>query len=400
MQLMIKSGADAGRAVPVPNGGRVFTIGRNGGCDLVLSDTKASSRHVTITLEANGTATLNDLASTNGTYVNGQRVQAVMLAGGEQIQIGDTVMTFGAAPNAVDTGTPAPGRPAAAPPTGPPLAQGPPQQPATPGAPSSVPVQRPSRTYSAIQRMQVIKSTRRATYVGLAVLVAVLIAVGLGVAGVYGGGGSNQKDLATVVDNVKNGIVYVRTETPSEGRVGRGTAWVWDLSNGHVVTNAHVTDGAETIAVGVNGEVQPAQLVGQATCEDLAVLKVADTRGLTQMKTGAQGALKIGTPVAAIGYPAGVNESRDFNRFDLTGTDGTVSIVQTSQGPFENIIATTAQINAGQSGGPLVNFNEEVVGVTTRTEFDATGGNIENGAIGIDRVKEIVPRIAAGDQVC
>jgi S1-C subfamily serine protease len=248
--------------------------------------------------------------------------------------------------------------------------------------------------------MQVIKSTKRATYVGIAALVAVVVAVGLGLAGVYSGSETKTKQLADVVDNVKDGIVYVRTESPATGSIGRGTAWVWDLGQGLLVTNAHVTEGAESINVGFKGQLQPAELVSQAPCEDLAVIKIQNTAGLKKLKVGDQSQLKIGTPVAAVGYPGSVNQARDFDQYDLTGTDGTVSIPKTYVGNLQNIVATTAQINSGQSGGPLVNLDEEVVGVTSLTTFAADKGDIENGAIGIDRVKEIVPRLAAGEQIC
>jgi S1-C subfamily serine protease len=415
MQITLKTGADAGKEVAIPNHGAEFTIGRNASCSLVLNDPKASSRHASIRLMPNGTATLSDLGSTNGTFVNGRRVTQVTLTGNDQFQIGDTLFTTRAV---ADGGTVmgrapaanvAPAPPASPPPTAAPPARPPVQQPAQPGAPNTIPVQRPSRTYSAIQRMQVIRSTRRAMYVGIALLVVVLVGIGLGLAGVYGGGGDDkQKELADVVDDVKGGITYVRTEDAQSGSIGRGTAWVWNLDQGLLVTNEHVTHGAVTgIKLGVGGEPRDVQIVGQAPCEDLAVLRVQDTSGLQQMKIGDQSKLRIGTPVAAVGYPGPIGDVRDFDEYELNGTDGTVSKPHThvNQGssstgaPLSNIVSTTATINSGQSGGPLVNYDGEVVGVTSLANFDDKA-NIEPGAIGIDRVKEIVPKLAAGLQVC
>src|SRR3954454_12074439 len=90
MQLRITSGADAGKTVEVT--GNEFTIGREGGVDLVLGDGRASRRHAALKPLPDGRATLYDLGSSNGTYVNGQRIQSVVLSGNEQIQIGDTTL--------------------------------------------------------------------------------------------------------------------------------------------------------------------------------------------------------------------------------------------------------------------------------------------------------------------
>src|SRR3954468_21662809 len=95
MQLTITSGADAGKTVQVQ--GNEFTIGREAGVDLVIADGKASRRHAALRVLPDGRATLYDLGSSNVTFVNGQRVQSVLLQGGEQIQIGDTVLVPGQA---------------------------------------------------------------------------------------------------------------------------------------------------------------------------------------------------------------------------------------------------------------------------------------------------------------
>src|SRR3954463_15818399 len=181
MELRITSGADAGKTVQVQ--GNEFTIGRDAACDLTLADGKASRRHAALRVLPDGRATLYDLGSSNGTFVNGQRVQSVLLAGGEQLQIGDTVMLA------------APAAPAAAPqPTGvtaavPPQPQAPvppPTQPLQPAAlqpPSPAPVARPRRTQSAIQRVMLQRAVNRATIIGI---IAIVLVIGVGVAAALG----------------------------------------------------------------------------------------------------------------------------------------------------------------------------------------------------------------------
>src|SRR4051812_27191075 len=90
MQLKISSGGNAGQTVDVT--GSEFTIGREAGCDLVLNDGKASRRHAALKPLPDGRATLYALGSSNGTFVNGQKIQSTVLSGGEQVQIGDSVM--------------------------------------------------------------------------------------------------------------------------------------------------------------------------------------------------------------------------------------------------------------------------------------------------------------------
>src|SRR4051812_39983881 len=90
MQLKITSGPKAGQTVDVQ--GNEFTIGREAGADYVIDDGKASRRHASLKPLPDGRATLLDLGSSNGTFVNGQRVQSAVLNGNEQIQIGDTVL--------------------------------------------------------------------------------------------------------------------------------------------------------------------------------------------------------------------------------------------------------------------------------------------------------------------
>src|SRR3954447_112237 len=158
MQLTITSGPGAGRTVKVE--GTEFTIGREAGVDLVLQDGKASRRHAALRVLPDGRATLYDLGSSNGTFVNGRRIQSTLLQGGEEIQIGDTVLLAdGAAPAQAAAPAPAAAQPVPVQPTPPtepltPVTPPVPQPAAgfTPPSPQPV-VERPSRTQSAIQRI-------------------------------------------------------------------------------------------------------------------------------------------------------------------------------------------------------------------------------------------------------
>jgi putative serine protease PepD len=448
MQLTITSGTDAGKTVQVE--GNEFTIGREAGCDLVLADGKSSRRHAALRVLPDGRATLYDLGSSNGTFVNGQRVQSVLLTGGEQIQIGDTVLVpqaagapaqqpVGGAFGATSQGqaVPATAAAAAAPPP-PPQAQAPPQQPQytpptqpiAPGVPSPTPIQRPSRTQSAIQRVMLQRAVNRATVIGIIAIVLVVGVGGAAALGVFSGSGSSGPSNREIVSKTKPSTYFVVTNKGDAA--GRGTGWVWDAAKGIIVTNAHVVAGGKewSVATGddlkidVNGtdvlagpNGRKAKLVGEADCEDIGVLQVSDTSGLVTLPRGSQKDLQVGDPVVAVGYPATLNTATSavfstpgFTRAQLTATSGDVATVSTTfgsipgegpgdatVGPYQNVILTDTVINKGNSGGPLVNDKAQLVGMNSAGRTDVQG---QNYAIAVDRIEQIVPKILAGQKVC
>jgi S1-C subfamily serine protease len=410
MWLEFRSGADNGKRVQVQ--GQRFTVGREGAVNLVVNDPKVSRNHAYFQDLGNGSFALYDQGSSNGTFVNGQRITqtGVTLSGNEQIQFGDTVVQASpaGAPAAAPVGA-ASGATAAG--TAPAAYGAPPQQPAAPAAPtpSPIPGAPPARTQSAIQRIILQRSVNRATRIGIAAIILLLVAIGVGAFAVLGGDDSSGGPTTA---DVVEGVTPLTTFIAAEDAVGRsrGTGWIFDAANGYVVTNAHVVAGAgRQYGVGVtpkggNPEVRPAKLVGCRLSEDLAVLQLDNKAGLQQFRIADQTKLKIGDDVVAVGYP---ETAAGFDAVNLTGTTGVISIVKTTfpeipldethaVGPYQNVIQTDAAINPGNSGGPLVNHKMELVGVNSagRHQNDA-GGPIQgqNVAVGADRVKEIVPQL-------
>ncbi len=445
MRLTIQSGPGAGKTIEVQ--GNEFTIGREAGTDLVLADGKASRRHAALKVLPDGRATLYDLGSSNGTFVNGQRIQSVLLTGGEQIQIGDTVLVPSAAqaaqglggvdgatsvgqavPAAVATSAPPPPR---APQPPPPQSQyTPPTQPLTPGVPSPAPVQRPSRTQSAIQRVMLQRAVNRATIIGVVAIVLVVAVGALAAFGVFSGSSKAGPSNRDIVAKTKPSTYFVVNNQGTAA--SRGTGWVWDAAKGIIVTNAHVVAGGKSFSVAtgdhlkidVNGSDitaapngQSAKLLGEADCEDIGVLQVSNTSGLVTIPRGAQKDLQIGDHVVAVGYPATLNTTTSdtfstpgFTSGDLTATSGDVSQVQTTfgaipgegagsptVGPYKNVILTDTVINKGNSGGPLVNDKAQLVGMNSAGRTDVQG---QNYAIAVDRIEQVVPQILAGKDVC
>ena len=131
--------------------------------------------------------------------------------------------------------------------------------------------------------------------------------------------------------------------------------------DGYIVTNAHVVEGAASIEVILNDErVLEATLVGADEISDLAVLKV-DVYELTPAALGDSNVLRVGDAVVAIGDPLGIS-------LRGTMTDGIVSGINrdiTVDGRTMTLIQTTAALNEGNSGGPLINCYGQVIGINT-----------------------------------
>ena len=132
-------------------------------------------------------------------------------------------------------------------------------------------------------------------------------------------------------------------------------------SDGYIITNCHVVDGATDLSVRMlNGTEYAATLIGMDDRSDLAVLKI-DATGLPAAEFGDSDALLVGDPVIAIGNPLGL---------ELMGTvtDGIVSAINRDVAVDERtmtLIQTNAAINAGNSGGPLINQYGQVIGINT-----------------------------------
>jgi S1-C subfamily serine protease len=171
-----------------------------------------------------------------------------------------------------------------------------------------------------------------------------------------------------------------------------GSGFVID-KEGHIVTNYHVVQGASHVAVSFsNQERLPAHVIGRDPSTDLAVLQVRlSSRALTPLPLGNSDLVRVGDSVVAIGNPLGE---------DRSVTAGIVSALERriyapNNAPIDHAIQTDAALNHGNSGGPLLNAQGQVVGVTSQIQTTGTsGGNIGIGfAIPINTVKTVVAQL-------
>ncbi|MET0618863.1 MAG: trypsin-like peptidase domain-containing protein, partial [Thermoanaerobaculia bacterium] len=189
-----------------------------------------------------------------------------------------------------------------------------------------------------------------------------------------GGGGPNRRGQ--------------RPDDEEHKEVQGGTGFIIS-EDGYVVTNNHVIEGADKIEVRINNkEKYPARLVGKDPATDLALLKIDVKQRLTPLPLGDSDRVRVGEWVMAIGDPL---------NFDKTVTVGVVSAKDRSgltadaaTRSFENYIQTDAAINFGNSGGPLLNTNGEVVGINTAIFRPAQNIGF---AVPINTLKSILPQL-------
>jgi putative serine protease PepD len=199
---------------------------------------------------------------------------------------------------------------------------------------------------------------------------------------------------ADVYELVSPAVVRVANQASSDfgfSQEGSGSGIVLD-TDGTILTNNHVVDGAETLEVRfADNTTVPATIIGVDPGNDLAVIR-ADLGGYTPTvaKLGNSTALRVGDPVLAIGEP-----------FQLEGTLTRTFSPGGNTRPIRNMIQTDAAINPGNSGGPLINCQGEVVGVNTLLE-NPTGDNVNVGigfAVPINTAKSSMDELLAGATV-
>ncbi len=174
--------------------------------------------------------------------------------------------------------------------------------------------------------------------------------------------------------------------------VATGSGFVLDKS-GHILTNAHVIEGASRVSVQFeDNKTVEAKVEGKDTSTDIALLKV-DKKGLDlkPLELGNSKSVQVGDPTIAIGNPFGL---------DRTLTTGVVSALQRKiSAPngysISNVIQTDAAINPGNSGGPLIDATGRVIGINSQIATGGSGGgNVGIGfAVPINTAKQIVPQL-------
>ncbi len=168
-----------------------------------------------------------------------------------------------------------------------------------------------------------------------------------------------------------------------------GSGFIFD-DKGHVLTNAHVVDGAEVVKVKLADERElRAKVKGRDERLDVAVLEIEGAKGLSFVPFGSSTAMRVGEPVVAIGNPFGLGH---------TVTTGIVSAKGRAigAGPYDDFIQTDASINPGNSGGPLFDARGRVIGMNTAINPAGQGIGF---AIPSDEIKQVLPQLVESGHV-
>ncbi len=175
----------------------------------------------------------------------------------------------------------------------------------------------------------------------------------------------------------------------------QASGFVFD-DQGHILTNAHVTHGTDSINVTFSdGLIRDATLVGEDLNSDLAVIKADVPAGISPIPLGSMDQLAVGQTVVAIGNPFGLEGT--LTRGIISALGRAIPALTTLNYQIPQAIQTDAAINPGNSGGPLLNLKGEVVGVNAQIETGgSTDSNIGIGfAIPVSIVKRVAPALIA-----
>jgi S1-C subfamily serine protease len=240
------------------------------------------------------------------------------------------------------------------------------------------------------------KRHRGRTMLGLTATAIVAAGAGAGAAvGLSHGssaGGSATSTSKTVLSasqvasRVDPAIVDVTSTLGYQDATAKGTGIVL-TSNGEILTNNHVVNGATAVSVTDigNGKTYKASVVGYDESHDIAVLQLSGASGLTTATTGDSSAVSVGDSVVALGNAGGRDGTPAVAAGSVTALNQSITASDESSSSSEQLtglIETNANIKPGDSGGPLVNDHGQIVGIDTAASTNYQFGGFGNGGFG------------------
>jgi len=233
------------------------------------------------------------------------------------------------------------------------------------------------------------------------------VAVGVAIIAAGCGGSSSSKPKTLTPQQV------IAQATPSvvrlTGKIAAGSGFVIDATQGLVLTNAHVVVGNTGLKAQIGNDQSsetPARVLASSPCDDLAVVKLVNPpTGLKALTIADSSTVKAGDQVTALGFPVSPSQSAQQSSAGtsttVVSTTGTVSVAHQKTQPgndlptYEDTIQMQTPISPGNSGGPLLNSQGQVVGINSLTNG---GGNAQaqNFAIASSYAKRVLPTLETG----
>jgi putative serine protease PepD len=221
-------------------------------------------------------------------------------------------------------------------------------------------------------------------------------------------GNNAPSDVSGIASKVLPSVVQVNVQTATAEGIGSGVILTAD---GKILTNNHVVSGAKQVQVVLNdGRTFDATVLGTDPASDLAVIQLKDASGLTPATLGDSNSVKIGDEVVAVGSPGGLQGTVTSGIVSALNRDVNVGSEQQSRNPLTRngggqttsykAIQTDASINQGNSGGPLVNADGQVIGINSAiyspvSSADGSAGSVGIGfAIPVNTAKTVINQIA------
>ena len=203
-----------------------------------------------------------------------------------------------------------------------------------------------------------------------------------------------------VYDRLEPSIVDVTADLRFAGRTTEGTGFVFNAPDGLVLTNNHVVRSATSVTATLapTGKTYRARIVGTDARADIAVLQLLNAPPLKAAATGDSTDVMLGTPVLAIGNADGQGGAPTIAPGIVNSLDRTIDASDTSAGTAEvlsGMLQTSAQLEPGDSGGPLADAAGQVIGIDTAANPAGTPGPV-GYAIPVHRALAIARQIAAG----
>lgn len=200
------------------------------------------------------------------------------------------------------------------------------------------------------------------------------------------------EQAAPAVVNVTTQIIaydFFMRPIPQEGVAGSG--FLYD-TEGHIVTNYHVVQNAESVSVALaDGKSHPAEIVGVDPSNDLAVIRIKADDLPQPITLGDSDSLRVGQFVVAIGNPFGQEGTLTLGVISALGR-----IIESPDGSFiGEAIQTDAPINPGNSGGPLLNLRGRVIGVNSQIISPSQASAGIGFAVSVETVRRVVPQLIA-----